>query len=61
MRHDGEEFLYVLTGIVMFYTEFYESVELRRGDGAYYDATMGHNLISTSQDDATILWVTSFV
>ena len=61
MRHDGEEFLYVLAGIFMFYTDFFESVELRRGDSANYEATMGHNLISTSQDDATILWVTSLV
>ncbi|SLN18123.1 HTH-type transcriptional regulator SinR [Pseudoruegeria aquimaris] len=59
VRHDGEEFLYVLTGIVRLYTEFYEPVELRRGDSAYYDATMGHNVISVSEDDATILWVTS--
>jgi transcriptional regulator with XRE-family HTH domain len=59
VRHDGEEFLYVLSGAVMFYTEFYEPVEMRRGDSAYYDAVMGHNLISTSQDDAVILWVTS--
>jgi transcriptional regulator with XRE-family HTH domain len=59
VRHDGEEFLYVLTGVVRFFTEFYEPVELRRGDSAYYDATMGHNVISTSAEDATILWVTS--
>ncbi|GGL88865.1 transcriptional regulator [Pseudooceanicola nanhaiensis] len=59
VRHDGEEFLYVLTGIVRLYTEFYEPVEMRRGDSAYYDATMGHNVISVSPEDATILWVTS--
>lgn len=59
VRHDGEEFLYVLTGVVRLYTEFYEPVEMRRGDSAYYDATMGHNVISVSSDDATILWVTS--
>jgi len=59
VRHDGEEFLYVLTGVVRFYTEFYEPVEMRRGDSAYYDATMGHNVISISPEDATILWVTS--
>lgn len=59
VRHDGEEFLYVLTGVVKFFTEFYEPVELKRGDSAYYDAGMGHNVISTSQDDAVILWVTS--
>ena len=59
VRHDGEEFLYVLTGQIRLYTEFYEPVEMRRGDSAYYDASMGHNVISVSAEDATILWVTS--
>ena len=59
VRHDGEEFLYVLTGVVLLYTEFYEPIEMRRGDSAYYDATMGHNVVSISGEDATILWVTS--
>lgn len=59
VRHDGEEFLYVLTGIVRLYTEFWEPVDLRRGDTAYYDASMGHNLVSLSDEDATVLWVTS--
>jgi transcriptional regulator with XRE-family HTH domain len=59
VRHDGEEFLFVLTGVVRLYTEFYEPVDLRRGDSAYYDATMGHNVVSLSEEDATILWVTS--
>lgn len=59
VRHDGEEFLYVLTGSILFYSEFYEPAELRRGDSAYYDAAMGHNVVSTSQEDAVILWVTS--
>ncbi len=59
VRHDGEEFLMVLTGVIRLYTEFYEPIELRRGDSAYYDATMGHNVVSVSPEDATILWVTS--
>lgn len=59
VRHDGEEFLYVLTGVVMLYTEFYEPIEMRRGDSAYYDASMGHNVVSVSPEDATILWITS--
>ena len=59
VRHDGEEFLYVLTGVIRLFTEFYEPVDMRRGDSAYYDATMGHNVISVSDEDATILWVTS--
>ncbi len=61
VRHDGEEFLYVLTGVIRLYTEFYEPIEMRRGDSAYYDATMGHNVVSVSDEDATILWVTSLV
>lgn len=61
VRHEGEEFLYVLTGAVRLYSEFYEPVEMKRGDSAYYDAAMGHNVVSTSQEDATILWVTSLV
>ena len=59
VRHDGEEFLYVLTGVVRLFTEFYEPTDLRRGDSAYYDAAMGHNVISISEDDALVLWVTS--
>jgi transcriptional regulator with XRE-family HTH domain len=59
VRHEGEEFLFVLTGVVRLYTEFYEPIEMRRGDSAYYDATMGHNVISLSDDDASILWVTT--
>ncbi len=59
VRHDGEEFLYVLTGVIRLYTEFYEPVEMKRGDSAYYDASMGHNVVSLSAEDATILWVTS--
>jgi len=61
VRHDGEEFLYVLTGVARLYTEFYGPVDMRRGDSAYYDAAMGHNVVSVSPEDATILWVTSLV
>ncbi|QXT38343.1 helix-turn-helix domain-containing protein [Gymnodinialimonas ceratoperidinii] len=59
VRHEGEEFLYVLTGAIRLFTEFYQPVEMVRGDSAYYDAAMGHNVVSISDDDATILWVTS--
>ena len=57
----GRSSCIVLTGVIRLYTEFYEPVDLRRGDSAYYDAAMGHNVISLSEEDATILWVTSLV
>jgi transcriptional regulator with XRE-family HTH domain len=59
IRHDGEEFLLVLSGAVRLFTEFYAPVELGEGDSAYYDAAMGHCVVSISEDDATILWVTA--
>ncbi len=59
VRHDGEEFLLVLEGEVCFYSEFYEPVNLAVGDSAYYEASMGHVLISISEEDAQILWVTA--
>ncbi len=59
VRHQGEEFLLVLSGAVRLFTEFYEPVDLGAGDSAYYDASMGHCVISTGPEDATILWVTA--
>ena len=48
-----------MSSTVKLYTEFYEPIEMRRGDSAYYDASMGHNVVTMSSEDATILWVTS--
>ncbi|MEH6651323.1 MAG: XRE family transcriptional regulator [Motiliproteus sp.] len=59
VRHDGEEFLLVLSGKVRFYNEFYEPTDLEAGDSSYYDGSMGHALISISDEDAEVLWVTS--
>ena len=59
IRHDGEEFLLVLEGEIQFFTEFYEPVTLCKGDSAYYDASMGHMLTSSSEEDALIVWITA--
>lgn len=59
VRHEGEEFMLVLSGSVRFFTEYYEAVDLHVGDSAYYDAAMGHCVISISPEDAEILWVTT--
>lgn len=59
VRHEGEELLYVISGSITFYSEFYEPVNLDEGDSAYYDCEMGHAVTSTSENDAVILWVTA--
>nr|WP_300309494.1 XRE family transcriptional regulator [Halomonas sp.] len=57
VRHDGEEFLMVLSGEVMLYSEFYEPVTMVEGDSIYFDSDMGHALVSISEEDAVILSV----
>lgn len=57
VRHAGEEFLYVLSGELLFYSEYYEPVTLTEGDSIYYDCGMGHALLSSSAEDALVLWV----
>lgn len=59
VRHAGEEFLLVLEGSVEVYTEHYEPIQLHEGDSMYYDAAMGHCLVSISKKDALVLWVTA--
>lgn len=59
VRHPGEEFLYVLEGSIVFYTEFYEPVVLGAGDSVYYDSDMGHACVSDGAEDALILWVST--
>lgn len=58
-RHTGEEFVYVLSGEVEFFTEFYEPVRLKSGDALYIDSRMGHRIISVSPEIAEVLWVST--
>ncbi|RIK93562.1 MAG: transcriptional regulator [Proteobacteria bacterium] len=57
--HSGEEFLYVLSGRVIFYTEHYEPVTLEAGDSLYIDSSMRHAAASAGPGDAEVLWVTA--
>ena len=61
LRHDGEEFIYVLEGTVIVNTDFYAPCTLNKGDAIYFDSTMGHACVSGSDKDAKILWVCSHV
>jgi transcriptional regulator with XRE-family HTH domain len=58
-RHTGEEFVYVLTGEVELFTEYYEPVRLSPGDSWYIDSRMGHRIISVSPENAEVLWVST--
>jgi len=46
VRHDGEEFIFVLSGTVKVFTEFYTEEILEPGDSIYFDSRMGHACVS---------------
>jgi transcriptional regulator with XRE-family HTH domain len=56
-RHEGEEFLYVISGSVCLYSELYAPTQLEAGDSLYFDSRTGHAAISTSKEDAEVLWM----
>lgn len=56
-RHEGEEFLYVISGSVCLYSELYAPTHLETGDSLYFDSRTGHAAISTSKEDAEVLWM----
>ena len=45
-RHQGQEFLYVLSGRLELHTELYEPVQLKAGDSILFDSSMGHHYVS---------------
>lgn len=55
VRHQGEEFIYVLEGTVEVETEFYEPTRLEVGESIYIDSTMGHNVSAVGDKPAKIL------
>jgi len=57
--HEGEEFVYVISGNVTLHTEHYEPLSLVPGDSVYFDSRAGHALVSSGPDDAKIVWICS--
>lgn len=58
-RHEGEEFVYVLDGVMTLVTEFYEPVRLETGDSVYFDSQMGHAYLAADGAPVRILVVTT--
>jgi Predicted transcriptional regulators len=57
VRHDGEEFIFVLSGMVKVFTEFYTEEILKPGDSIYFDSRMGHACVSVGEETAEVLWI----
>ena len=60
VRHQGEEFVYVIEGKIVVHTEFYDPVVLDVGEGIYLDSSMGHAyVVAEGCEEALVLGVCS--
>jgi transcriptional regulator with XRE-family HTH domain len=59
LRHTGEEFVFVLEGMVEVHMQFYTPVTLTTGQWIYLDATMAHACVAKGCESAVVLSVCS--
>ncbi|WP_151719378.1 helix-turn-helix domain-containing protein [Gemmobacter serpentinus] len=57
IRHEGQEFVYVLAGQLTLHCEGRDPITLATGESAYFDSGMGHVYTTAGEDDARILVV----
>lgn len=57
IRHDGQEFVFVLSGHLTLHCEGRDPIPLAAGESAYFDSGMGHVYTSAGDEDARILVV----
>ncbi|MDQ8757440.1 XRE family transcriptional regulator [Sphingosinicella sp. LHD-64] len=50
IHHPGEEFVYVIQGVLELHTEVYSPVILNAGDSIFFDSEMGHAYVSGSDE-----------
>ncbi|NEX93239.1 cupin domain-containing protein [Caulobacter sp. 17J65-9] len=55
VRHEGEEFAYVLEGAVVLHTALYAPVRLESGDSIYFDSGIGHAYVAASEGPCRVL------
>lgn len=58
-KHEGEEFIFVISGTIEIHTQFYQPETLQPGDCIYFDSTMEHACINKGDQDAEIIWVST--
>ena len=59
VRHQGEEFVFVLEGSIEVHLQFYTAITLRAGQGVYLDSTMGHAYVAKDCESALVLGICS--
>jgi len=59
VRHQGEEFVFVLEGTIEVHLQYYTPIVLQTGEGVYLDSSMGHAYVCKDCESALILGVCS--
>jgi transcriptional regulator with XRE-family HTH domain len=57
VRHAGEEYLYVLSGMMELHSDIYAPLPLGPGDSIYFDSGMAHGYVRTSREPCKVLAV----
>lgn len=56
-RHEGEEWMYVLSGSIELHTELYAPLHMSTGDSVYIDSGMGHAMVALEDAPTRVLSV----
>jgi transcriptional regulator with XRE-family HTH domain len=59
IRHEGEEYAFILDGTVEFHSELYAPVVLHKGDSIYFDSGMGHAYLAAGMGPSRVLSICS--
>jgi len=59
LRHEGEEYAYVIEGEVILHTDAYAPLHLSPGDAVYFDSRVGHAFVNAGKGNARILNIAS--
>lgn len=59
IHHPGEEYAYVLEGTVLFHSELYAPLTMRKGDSIYFDSGMGHAYLAAEPGPCRVLSICS--
>lgn len=55
--HQGEEFIYMLSGVLEMWLDELECFVLREGDSFWFPSTQAHRWFNPGQTDAVLIWI----
>ena len=55
--HQGEEFIYMVSGALEVWLDEIECFVLQQGDSFWFESTLGHRWFNPGSDDAVLLWI----